>query len=1168
MNQGRFAFVACFACVTAAAGEARLSVAPASIAQRPDQSRSLQFSITRSGDTSIPLRLRFETHDGSALAGSDYAATVGHLIIPAGATDASIAVPVLPGASPDSRDFQLELSEAAPHVASFAEAIQTGVDANSRQVVAADLNADGRPDLVVTGASGTSFAVLLGGEPDAGRPTSTSHPFELGFVANAVAIGDLNTDGKPDLAFAGYDQVHVLLNTTPDAAASPTFAPIVSLAVEGDQLQGIAIADYDGDGTPDVAVSAFHAAGFNYYNGAVSVHRNLTAAGASTPDFASPVRFVTANLHGLATGDINGDGRPDLVVSEFSFVSVMLNTTPAAGAQPAFAPLQRIGAGGLRATVGDLDGDGRDDVVSAWSVLLNRTPAAAETATFDPVTTPAAGTALGEASLGDFDGDGLPDLAQVGGNLTAGVMLNETQADGTLAFGPWALFGADGTPCSIAVADLNADGRPDLAVLNQSTNNLILLSNTTGTTANLTFSAGQPITAPYAADLAVADFDLDGKPDLAVASPDTGRLSLVLNRTDALAQSASFAARQDFAVSGITNLVSADFNGDGRPDLAVGDVTTSASILMNVGGSGLLAAPVTLGPGNSALKPAVGVGDFDGDGRPDLAVASYSGTTALVWILPNTTPAGASMPTFAPPQSFGSRGTLAHYSPTLPSLVTGDFNGDGRVDLAVTDGAADRVAVLLNSTAPGAAPTFEPQADFATGYSPLSLRVADFDGDDRPDLAVANYYVSAAGSVSIFSNATAGGASVPAFVRADVARATAIDVADFDGDGRPDLAMTLENNAVGEVMLNTTLAGAPTFSARIAYVLPSHAPAVAAPDFNLDGRPDLAMAVKSGLIVRLQSRDTVVLDSAIGIGTIEPLDLSPDAFHFTDVADAASFAWVASAPLFVGGINDAAPISIAGASTAQYSINGAPFSTSVPASVQDGDRLVTRVVSATAAGDVVHASVTIGGVTDSFDVTTATDTTPRRFSFADRSNVASSASVVSSSIYVVGINAPAPVILRGPAQVAVNGGAFGPAPATLANGDRVQLRVTSAANAGASVNARLNVGGIGDLFTVTTGTDTTPRPFAFADVVAAAPGKLITSNRIRITHINMPAPVNLAGGAQVSVNGGPFAAPAATLSAGDTVSLRILSSGAPGDSIANTLTVGGIADTWTVTTAP
>src|SRR5438552_2551988 len=209
----------------------------------------------------------------------------------------------------------------------------------------------------------------------------------------------------------------------------------------------------------------------------------------------------------------------------------------------------------------------------------------------------------------------------------------------------------------------------------------------------------------------------------------------------------SFTAKQDFP-TGTTpvSVTVGDLNGDGKLDLVVAnDGANTVSVLLNTTAPGAaapsFAAKQDFVTGNTPFS--VTLGDVNLDGKLDLAVANLN--SATVSVLLNTTTPGAATPTFAARQDF--------VAGTLPASVTvGDVNGDGKLDLAVANQGSTTVSVLLNTTAPGAAtPSFAPKQDFATGAFPRSVTVGDLNGDGKLDLAVANSGVGAS-TVSVLLN--------------------------------------------------------------------------------------------------------------------------------------------------------------------------------------------------------------------------------------------------------------------------------------------------------------------------------------------------------------------------------------------------------------------------------
>jgi autotransporter-associated beta strand protein len=317
-------------------------------------------------------------------------------------------------------------------------------------------------------------------------------------------------------------------------------------------------------------------------------------------------------------------------------------------------------------------------------------------------------------TVGDFNGDGKPDLAVANeGSHNVAVLLG----NGAGGFAAPTTFTSGGSsPYSVTVGDFNGDGKPDLAVANLGSNNVaVLLGNGAGGfAAPTTFASGgsQPMS------VTVGDFNGDGKPDLAVANFGSHNVAVLLGNG-----AGGFAAPTTFASGGSQpmSVTVGDFNGDGKPDLAVANFGSHNVAVLLGNGAGGFAAPTTFASGGD-YPSSVTVGDFNGDGKPDLAVAN-AGSHNVAVLLGNG--AGG----FAAPTTFASGG----YSPS--SVTVGDFNGDGKPDLTVANYNSNNVAVLLGNGAGGfAAPT-----TFASGGSqPMSVTVGDFNGDGKPDLAVAN----------------------------------------------------------------------------------------------------------------------------------------------------------------------------------------------------------------------------------------------------------------------------------------------------------------------------------------------------------------------------------------------------------------------------------------------
>jgi hypothetical protein len=372
----------------------------------------------------------------------------------------------------------------------------------------------------------------------------------------------------------------------------------------------------------------------------------------------------------------------------------------------------------------------------------------------------------------------------------------------TVTFAAQQTFAVGNLPESVVAADFNGDGRPDLAVDNQTSTVSVLLNTTPGGATTPTFATQQTFMVGNTSFfLAVGDFNGDGRPDLVVSNNGDNTVSVLLNTTPAGSEMVTFAAQQTFSVgSAPTGVAVADFNGDGRPDIAVVNLNDkTVRVLLNTTPAGATtlsfngSVPFNVGAGPEGIA----VGDFNGDGRPDLAVTNEVDKT--VSVLLNTTAAGSMTPTFAAQKTFAV-GT----NPV--GVAAADLNGDGRPDLVVTNASDKTVSVLLNGTPAGAAtPSFAAQQTFATGTQPFAVVAADLDGDGRPDLAVANQNDK---TISVLVNTTPAGSGTSSFATQQTFAAgtfpTSVAAADFNGDGRPDVAVVNFGDKTVSVLLDTT----------------------------------------------------------------------------------------------------------------------------------------------------------------------------------------------------------------------------------------------------------------------------------------------------------------------------------------------------------------------------
>jgi hypothetical protein len=607
--------------------------------------------------------------------------------------------------------------------------------------VAGDFNGDGKLDYLVAYPDGA--AVLLGNGDGTFQPAKTT-PMPGGYPVS-ITLADFNGDGKLDLAFVDAGGVVWAMLGNGDG----TFQPGISAPLAADALV-LAAGDFNGDGKPDLAVATAATGGETGTQGALWIlYGNGNGTFQEQEGFEL---FVGAEPSAIAVGDLNGDGKPDVVVTNYgdNTLSILMGTGHGVEGSADIA----VGLGPLSIAIGDFNGDGRPDLAignqTTISILLATSKGFAAAVSYAP----------GEAILaGDFNGDGNLDLALID---TETILLGNGHGE----FQHLNTFAAGNGPLSVAVADFNGDGILDLAVADSVDTVSILLGKGSGTfQAPVAYGPGTRPTY-----IAAGDFNGDGKPDLAVVV--NGGVSILVGNGDG-----TFSPGQ----SGILltgPLALADYNGDGKLDLA--GIVSGDNIGIALGnGDGTFQAVKRVLAG--AAPKYLATGDFNGDGKPDLAViVRPNGQTAVVSIL-----LGNGNGTFAPPVRYAAGvGPLA--------LAVGDFNGDGRTDLAVANNSTANVgsvAILLNN----GDGTFGKLVAYPAGVDPTSLVVADFNGDGIPDIAASGRSVS----VLLGKGSGAFNPGVGYSPGGPVA------TGDFNGDGKPDIVSAgLSGSAA--VLLNTS----------------------------------------------------------------------------------------------------------------------------------------------------------------------------------------------------------------------------------------------------------------------------------------------------------------------------------------------------------------------------
>jgi len=670
------------------------------------------------------------------------------------------------------------------------------------EVVTADFNRDGKADFAIAEPN------LLNSVPGISIALGDGHGyFEmftrieiLGSPRN-LQVSDFNGDAKPDIFFSGYrsttaDAISVLVGNGDGTFVLRNVANLTA------PVAGFALADFNGDGRQDIAIMSEQSGNsialalgnsigrFDLQRQPISLSAapvNLATADFNkdgkadivvtlSPGFKQAVLIGGGNgtfteiagptarnsVRRIQAGDFNGDNNPDLIAAEVGAVEVF-----SGDGQGGFSQPKSFNTGSAPSVVtGDFSGDGKIDMAAlngAVSMFLNDGASG-----FTAGDIFAAGKAPSSLVAGDFNGDGKLDLAAPDPQQqSVSILLNSGESH----FVAPTIFGSGSFISSIVTGDLNKDGRPDLISSGSSFSGVsVALGSGKGGFGmpiiySQSFNSNDSVIA-----LAIADFNQDGNADLAVTVRES------LNFTGAIVLLAGdgngvFSATRSrrFALGALPyDLVAADFNGDGRPDLAtVNALANEVSLLLNDGRGGF-AASQSIGVG---LEPrSLAVADFNGDGKSDLVTANRNSATLTILL----------------GDGKGGFTSMLIGVGANPRLVkTADVNGDGKSDLIVPHNNSEFISVLLGN---GDGGFTEPLAS-SVGAVPQNLAIGDINGDGRLDFVM----TATAGGQSLDNARIFHGDGTGKFTAAGqllAPQATVVNTLDSNGDGLVDLLVT------------------------------------------------------------------------------------------------------------------------------------------------------------------------------------------------------------------------------------------------------------------------------------------------------------------------------------------------------------------------------------------
>ena len=569
--------------------------------------------------------------------------------------------------------------------------------------IATDLNGDGVVDLVVAGeiTEGDAFGigVSFGNGDGTFQPAVPYYAGTLAGNAGGLVMGDFNGDGIPDAVITG-----LVLPSGPigiwlfPGEGGGVFGAPISIPYNGAVAGSyeIAAADFNGHGNLDLVITT--GTGFSI----------LLGNGNGT--FQPPEHFNGPSLTKLAVGDLNMDGRPDVVlVAQYSpgVVYLYLNNGTGGFSGPSYANLPEYSP----FTIGDVNGDGIPDLVNGYGYIAF----GKGNGTFDPpVYYPTDSSLFGPYNpvVADLRNNGLNDIV-VQGSQAVSVLLAEGK--GKFEDGIWTPV-AGAISCG-APADFTSNGKPDLAML--TTQGIsILLGTGNGTKP---YTTGPSIALSGAGCPLAADLTRNGIQDLLVPQQST-IFSYLGSGAGTFTQKGSAVFPAPFGDYSI-----GDFNNDGYPD-----IVTSTYYIAYGKGDGTFQSPVSFWTNPPyCLFTEAAAGDFNNDGFSDLAITCNS--TNSIYILMNNKKGGFTVSSIS--NSEGPYG-----------ILLADLTGSGNLDMLVSSYDAPTMYVYLGNGKGGF--TLKQEIPFLIGAA--SYAVADVNGDGKPDLLWLNSYTD---SVAVFLGA-------------------------------------------------------------------------------------------------------------------------------------------------------------------------------------------------------------------------------------------------------------------------------------------------------------------------------------------------------------------------------------------------------------------------------
>lgn len=567
-----------------------ISITDAAVTERLSGTTNAIFTVSLSPAPTQVITVDFATASGSAIANVDFVATSGTLTFQPGQSSQSIPVTV-------NSDTEAESNE------SFFVNLSNPVNATLSRAQGLGVIFNGEPPAI------DSFTPLSG---------------KVGSTIVTIAGRNFSPLAANNVVYFGAVRATVITASdttlTVVVPVGATYAPIT-----------VSVAGF----------VAYSAVPFNVIFDGSTVFSSAT--------FDNRLDFNTGGkLAAVVVGDFNNDGKPDLAgaVSNLNTVAVFRNvSTVGAISSGSFAARQDQGVGSapVGLAVGDLDGDGKLDLVTAnyqsATISILRNNSSGGNISFEPAVTLLAANNPRGVVIIDLDGDGVSDLAVANEGSSSVSIYRNRGASGPLdpgSFNARQDFIVGTQPASLAAGDLDRDGKADLVVVNRFNGpggNVATVLRNLSTSGSVDFAARvNYATAAAPVSMVLGDINVDGKLDLITANSGNSSVTILTNNaTPGVIVTASFVSAGDFpAGSGVRAVAVADANGDSLPDIVtVNEHLSTLSVLRNQSNPAQVIMDPRFTYGTAAGPLAVALADLDGDGKPELLSAGNSGFISI-----------------------------------------------------------------------------------------------------------------------------------------------------------------------------------------------------------------------------------------------------------------------------------------------------------------------------------------------------------------------------------------------------------------------------------------------------------------------------------------------------------------------------------------------------------